>query len=46
MDNSNQTETRKERIHKNLLLTFTIVGILSLTTGFMVNLYTLKRLKS
>lgn len=42
----NQDPKTKDKIHKNLLLTFTIVGILSLTTGFMVNLYTLKRLKS
>ena len=40
-----ETEEKKNRIHKNLLIIFTTIGIVSFTLGAMVNYQTLKRLK-
>ena len=37
-------ETKKEKIHKNLLLVFTAVGIISFTLGALVNYHTLKKI--
>jgi hypothetical protein len=36
--------TKKEKIHKNLLLVFTAVGIISFSLGAMVNYHALKRI--
>jgi len=39
-----EKETKKEKIHKNLLLVFTAVGIISFSLGAMVNYHALKKL--
>lgn len=40
-----ELEKKKNSIHKNLLIVFTTVGIISFTLGALVNYHTLKRLK-
>lgn len=40
----NGEETKKEKIHKSLLLVFTAVGIISFTLGALVNYHTLKKI--
>lgn len=42
--NNNGEETKKEKLHKNLLLVFTAVGIISFTLGALVNFHTLKKI--
>mgnify|MGYP005994516335 CR=1 FL=1 len=36
--------SKKEKIHKNLLLVFTAVGIISFSLGALVNYHTLKKI--
>jgi hypothetical protein len=39
-----EKQTKKDKIHKNLLLVFTAVGIISFSLGAMVNYHALKRI--
>ena len=41
---NNGEGTKKEKIHKNLLLVFTAVGIISFSLGALVNYHTLKKI--
>jgi hypothetical protein len=42
--NKEGQETKKEKAHKNLLIVFTAVGIISFSLGALVNYHTLKKI--
>lgn len=39
-----EKESKKDKIHKNLLLVFTAVGIISFSLGALVNYHALKKI--
>lgn len=47
MEKEGATENQRkiDGLHKNLLIVFTAIGIVSFTLGSLVNYYTLKRIK-
>jgi hypothetical protein len=45
-DNRTESEIKKDKLHKNLLIIFTAIGIVSFTLGAMVNYHALKNISS
>lgn len=44
IQNKEGQDTKKQKVHKNLLIVFTIVGIVSFSLGALVNYHTLKKI--